>query len=70
MNPTLQNLLWEKNPTGIQDFMYPLTEAELRQLSDSVREVAEAEAKAELNAAEDAWMCGAPHCDDYTCVCE
>lgn len=60
-NPTLQNLFWEKNPTGIQDFMYPLTEAELVQLYSAMEEAAMAAAEAEWEdrPAED---CQRHHC--------
>ena len=37
-NSTLQNLLWEKNPTGIQDFTYQFTEAELSTLFQDVED--------------------------------
>ena len=35
-NATLQNLLWEKNPAGVQGFTYSFTEAELVALFQDV----------------------------------
>lgn len=61
---TIQNLLWEKNPAGIQDFTYPFTEAELVSLYHALEEAAMAEAEAEWEAkAMEPEECQRHHCE-------
>lgn len=50
MTAALQNLLWEKNPAGVQGFIYSLTEAELVQLYTGMEEAAMSAAEAEWEA--------------------
>lgn len=65
MNATLQNLLWEKNPAGVQDFTYSFTEAELVQLYTGMEEDAMTAAEAEWVAADE----GEVECERHHCQC-